>query len=100
MKTKHTPGPWKRGSEIEGDEYACVVLGGEYNGIIARAKVDVYTTDEEAEANAKLIAAAPDLLKALQGVALWGKRRDGKFIFTTSQEQFDEFQAAINKATL
>jgi hypothetical protein len=52
--TKHTPGPWKsiEGADIvrtENGEYISKIGGG---------------TDAECEANARLIAAAPDLLSA------------------------------------
>ncbi len=55
----HTPGPWKieqgggRGAWIEGTD-------GEYAALAAG------NTDERANANASLIAAAPELLEALE----------------------------------
>jgi len=61
----HTKGPWA----IAGEEHANVILSEDF--VIA----DVYAfkkgeagprTDEEGEANARLIAAAPDLLEALK----------------------------------
>lgn len=63
---KHTPGPWKVASTIEGDEYSLNVLGGRYNGLLAQSKLSVHFDSEEAEANAKLISAAPELLEALE----------------------------------
>lgn len=68
MKTKHTRGPWliadksfvyalnERGTNIFW-AHAC----GGWKG----QNADERTSDEEVEANAKLIAAAPDLLAAL-----------------------------------
>ena len=61
METKHTTGPW-RTTRVSG--YHAVLYG---NGTIAPT---VYgNDDEQAAANAKLIAAAPDLLAALQAFA-------------------------------
>jgi hypothetical protein len=60
--SKHTPGPWNVGHEDEntgeievisdGRPYVCLVLPG--------------AIDEVTPANARLIAAAPELLEALQ----------------------------------
>ena len=60
--TKHTPGPWVVGNVGE------VVAGG-----ITLA--DVYGDEEQADADAYLIAAAPDLLAACEAVAAttWSK---------------------------
>lgn len=55
--SKHTPGPWAKYGSIIRD-----VCGGEDQ--IANVNV----TDDEGQANAKLIAAAPDLLEALEGL--------------------------------
>lgn len=55
METKHTPGPWaKFGSVIRS------LAGSD------RKVADVRIIDAEGQANAKLIAAAPDLLEALE----------------------------------
>lgn len=68
----HTPGPWKLENQINADPSASTVqvFDGEYN-FIAEAK---YASPnncaapkwEQANANARLIAASPDLLEALQ----------------------------------
>jgi hypothetical protein len=78
METKHTQAPWKRGSEIKGDEYSLNILGGEHNGIIAKANISVYLDDEQAEANAKLIAAAPELLEALTKLLGFAHKADAE----------------------
>lgn len=71
--SNHTPGPWVRckeapkiimsGSFIDGHQGYIVgsVSGNDNSGFYAR--------EEEAEANAILIAAAPELLKALERIA-------------------------------
>ena len=66
---KHTPGPWHRGG-LE-------VYGGESNAAIASVSLGHHLTPSwEAEANACLIAAAPDLGRELAalcppGVVAW-----------------------------
>jgi hypothetical protein len=59
-ETKHTPGPWKVVPPAHGHptEYLCVELDAE----------QMYGTVEMLPADARLIAAAPDLLEALQGL--------------------------------
>jgi len=66
----HTPGPWA----IAGEEHANVILSEDF--VIA----DVYAfkkgeagprTDEEGEANARLIAAAPDLLEVAKAAYVY-----------------------------
>ena len=75
MTTKHTPGPWYVGSGT----YECRNIysvasvtdddGFTYQPIVASAEDDGIKCWD---ANARLIAAAPDLLEALQDVdALW-----------------------------
>jgi len=56
MKREHTPGPWRVKNTSE------VVHGDTI--LIA----DAYGQYEQREANAKLMAAAPDMLEALQNV--------------------------------
>jgi hypothetical protein len=61
MSAKHTPGPWKQGSS---DEDACVVYSSDDHIIAGCEGIDF---DEGTEnANARLIAAAPELLEALE----------------------------------
>ena len=70
MTDKHTPGPWRIVDEIGGDLYVRDV-----GGVIAfcakpmrwEGQDDRYTSEmAECHANARLIAAAPDLLAALE----------------------------------
>ena len=61
--TKHTPGPWHRNIP-PARKYTTIFAG--RNTHVARLAVDDLTTDTELEANANLIAAAPDLLEALE----------------------------------
>jgi hypothetical protein len=62
--SKHTPGPWAVVAHEDDDEgYA--VVGGEYQMPVALPQSTVGGEAEEL-ANARLIAAAPDLLDALR----------------------------------
>jgi hypothetical protein len=65
MKTKHTKGEWhKRNGDIE-NHFEII---GDYgtHKTIALLPLRAFVEKDEAEANAKLIAAAPDMLIALQ----------------------------------
>jgi len=65
---KHTKGPWKVGNLIDYDyEPRFVEVLGD-DGIKCIAKAVYGKTDEEAAANAHLIAAAPDLLQACKDI--------------------------------
>lgn len=67
--SKHTPGPWTWGKGIDGEPERCYVT----QGIEGRPRYLIATIEngaaedflETEEANARLIAAAPDLLDAL-----------------------------------
>ena len=94
MTTKHTPGPWEKADGTDGitrgirgwhgPEMVNVI---NWNGI-SRA------TSVTGQANARLIAAAPDLLEALKWMVLRteeGGYPDGKCL--------EEARAAIARAT-
>ena len=75
VNTKHTPGPWKW-ERIEGkrvvlmpfDDYRIVGSNGQPTGILARGfGVDAVVEGVDS-ANARLIAAAPELLAALKHI--------------------------------
>ena len=74
MTTKHTPGPWYVGSgTYEGRNIYSVASvtddeGFTYQPIVASAEDDGIKCWD---ANARLIAAAPDLLEALQEAEKW-----------------------------
>jgi hypothetical protein len=76
--SEHTPGPWNVASYA--DESNCLnVIAGEEKHVDGRtqahwiAELDTNSDDDfdVVEANARLIAAAPDLLAACNGVAHW-----------------------------
>ena len=103
MSTKHTQGNWEfsqwgwdnKGIEGKSHTVSC-------NGVDI-ALIDMSNNYNEAEANAKLIAAAPDLLEALQKalktIELFSYERN-----YNSKRWYDEnivpIQSAINKATI
>ena len=95
---KHTPGPWKfNGRSQSGkDSFNVIgtVLGGKYK--IARCpfinenKLDF----AEAETNAQLIAAAPELLEACEAALI---ELEG-YVPITNVETLDKLKVAISKA--
>ena len=62
MKRTHTQGPWK--VTDEGSQIVIQTFAPHPTGTLAR----VYRTDKRAHADARLIAAAPDLLAALEAL--------------------------------
>ena len=60
---KHTPGPWMVRRSPHGKRYLCVQMGRDEN----------YTTLELEPADARLIAAAPELLFELQEILEWAR---------------------------
>ena len=87
-QTKYTPGAWdvNEFTDLEGDHHVTVVA--EWNGC---PLAHMYEAGSETRANARLIAAAPELLEALQ------------FVMSAHGEQldwaFEQARAAIAKAT-
>lgn len=74
MNTKHTPGPWTIGQDYGGNYAVCssrakvanhVATVPVFNGM-SHSGASVPHEQSVAEANARLIAAAPELLEALQ----------------------------------
>ncbi len=101
MNTKHTPGPWELGEIEQGQD------GGEFVAIDGKnpkkrhmelARVVWKMEDDERsltqEANARLIAAAPDLLDALQAAISRQGYRPGE-----GPDWWEQGRAAIAKAT-
>lgn len=76
----HTPGPWTlSGNIVNGPHYAVAIVGG------------IYPTQD---ANARLIAAAPELLAALKMARTAFVRRSNSY----HSNFLDELNAAIAKA--
>lgn len=62
---QHTPGPWHYELTVEETSFQVYALESDW---IVEVEIDDFRTDEIAEANARLIAAAPELLAALRRV--------------------------------
>lgn len=73
MKAAHTPGPWRvtKGTIIKQD-LTCIGLDDDSGVLIGNAcgytNSGFFPSDEEGEANAHLMAAAPELLSELQAL--------------------------------
>lgn len=68
----HTPGPW-----VAEMEHGCKDIGPFVRGLIYSVCVTVGIGEDADRANARLIAAAPDLLAALRRILSVPKRADG-----------------------
>jgi hypothetical protein len=91
---KHTPAPWKASTNPDNDE---IVIRDKDNIILANLESDVYLKNrvrEITQANAKLIAAAPDMLLVLQEAV------NHSHVYETNPVLIDLFEATIRKATI
>ena len=94
MQTKHTPGPWHIGVRTF---HAGRDVYGPKGEPVAVADQEL-TLPEESAANARLIAAAPDLLAALE--ALVGEADLGEVdLDDDDRAKLEQARAAIAKAT-
>lgn len=92
---KHTPGPW----HVTTTEDAYIVYG---KGLpVARVGESCDMGDEEARANAELVAAAPELLAAcreIRGVATNLLSRERAAMISSTRDALDRAVAAANRA--
>ena len=108
-ETRHTPGPWEYDPNSDNVEAENTLFDTEIAGTIvtadgghrfhvARIWSDVFGGTDEAQANAHLIAAAPELLEALVSIRAWVT--DGGFEDTHEgvAEICGQARAAIAKA--
>lgn len=68
MSAKHTPGPWSYPRYPNGVSTLVYAAAGGKPEAFPVASATYGVPDEEREANARLIAAAPDLLETLKGI--------------------------------
>ena len=95
---KHTPAPWtvKSPTNIKGDGWTRIMSNGvqiaKVNAVHPAGKRESGDFEQET-ANARLIAAAPELLEALQEIALLAPERE-----TNTYKMQDIARAAIARA--
>ena len=100
---KHTPGPWEVypgfNPGIEADSMSLIVFGDEPESFGIKGR-----TQSEKEANARLIAAAPCLLSALESAVECGmvpsssESDGGASKYSVQVKVADQIRAAIAKA--
>ena len=112
LKQGHTPGPWVY---VDAEKEAsmqfrklCVIRGGgkEITSFSWQTPSKAFPSKEESQANARLIAAAPELLEALQGaigaleqdVDTGADYNDADWS-GIAQQRLDDARAAIARAT-
>jgi hypothetical protein len=98
MTTKHTPGPWIAGDDQDSDYF--LVGPASFDKVVTNPVVKLHN-----EFNARLIAAAPELLAALREVAqtlAWHQHGECRgfsdYLFSTAAA-LSMARAAIAKAT-
>lgn len=97
-EAKHTEGPWtatKAKFPVDGEfDYGihCVVGGEPYVVAEAFGRAGVHTRPN-AEANARLISAAPDLYAALKEMVEWWETEGGRL-----EDSLSRAKAALEKA--
>lgn len=103
MSEDHTPGPWK--TRIAANGASVAVVDSNSGAVIALAKSDHPDTKGRKEANARVIAAAPDLLAQLkiatahlEHQAAWIAARNAGYSFEALGEDMGGITAAIAKA--
>lgn len=93
---QHTSGPWKANSGatvyVAGDEWETLSSGRTIRKRVAHA---LGNSIPEVEANARLIAAAPELLAALEMVE---RRWESTEYHSPTREEMEQVAAAIVKA--
>ena len=72
--SEHTPGPWEASEGVPSDIWHVDMPDRQFSITVSRGGDDWDMTVEEVQANARLIAAAPDMLAALEALVKWGER--------------------------
>ena len=99
MNTKHTPGPWHVGRYTP-NATEMTILTKNGSPVTPAWGPQFYVNSEQAKANACLIAAAPELLSALEALTKWASvsacdREPGSIL----DQNIEAARAAIAKAT-
>lgn len=110
-QAQHTPGPWKYEGAKDRRTHARLIWGPE--GVAADAVATAedfneYSRDSEVDANARLIASAPDMLTALVaaeqaltdilGAADGGRPYSSRELYDNFIKDYNAIRAAISKA--
>ncbi len=101
MNTKHTPGPWNSASLDQDSDHMEVFAGISDGDQVAVVKGYGLASGKhyEAIANARLIAAAPDLLEALEEIVEGAIKHQGSSDTRVTAYAMHMVRAAIAKAT-
>ena len=97
--TKHTPGKWRFYTEPQPN--GCPIVGNEKGLMVAMLAHSINYNDQAAEAvaNARLIAAAPELLEALEAcLATLSDERIGTCTYMEGVDIYSDFRNAADKA--
>lgn len=97
MKTTHTPGPWKFETSKSCFHTITKLLNND-DALIVDLMIHEGKEDE-ALANARLIASAPELLKALQGIISFEDRCRAKGNPAIGDGWYNKGKEIISKAT-
>lgn len=102
MSYKHTPGPWETCYWLD-DEFSVAQDSPAFTRVCVMSYVvkKGNAPNEEMDANARLIAAAPELLEALQSLIAVEPTASGckAFELMVTGKDMDRARAAIAKAT-
>lgn len=94
--TAHTPGPWEVAYLDHAEQR---VVRAEHYEVCTCWHHSVGSIEKEMEANARLIAAAPELMEALKEVMSWTRNWDVQFLEDDEWPETEEkVRAAIAKA--
>ncbi len=98
--TSHTPGPWHTSPTHQGQAYD---IGATNNDNVALVPGPSENGSDNFQANARLIAAAPDLLAALEGLMEIAHRIEGCpdpdcLVCASNKKVLDTARAALDRA--
>lgn len=96
MNTQHTPGPWKYGVA---DSTTAYVFEDDGTTVARLSAVENTTAHTHLYSNARLIAAAPELLEALREMTHALDVMQWKRLGSTLGKPYNKARAAITKAT-
>ena len=97
MKTKHTKGEWHYRTGML-DDYFEILGDYQTNKCIAVTPKNCFVNKEEAEANGRLIVAAPELLECCDAVlTAWHSKNSN--MYKKEPEYLQQIRDAIQKAT-